>query len=203
MPAPSCALKHRAAFTLPELLVASALLLVLTSLVMDFFVPALNCQTRGLGQSELMRQGYRAMDSLTRDLRLCPAAVLGYDPAGHRLVGRHQSGWTPDGTCLYTARCWVYEWQDQPQRLRRGSLAIGGAAQDSLVQPARIGPQELALALPQASWQALCAGVVGFEFSHQGLDASAPSGSYDIHLNLRQGSQHLELSQSVTPRLSL
>ena len=202
MPAPFYD-RSRTAFTLPEMLVASALLLVLTSLVMQFFFPALRYQSRGLVQSELMRQGYRAMDCLTRDLRLCPAALVSYDPSAHRLVGRAQSGWTPDGTAVYSTRCWVYEWDGGQQRLRRGSLVIGGAPLDMLALPGRVGLHELTAALPQASWQALCLGAVEFDFRHQGVDPTAPSGSYQVHLSLRQGEQHLELGQNVTPRLKL
>lgn len=204
MPAPSLGPDYgRRAFSLPEMLVASALLMILTSLVTQFFIPALNCQRRGLVQSELMREGYRAMDDLIRDLRLCPAALLTYDPPEQRLVGRAQSGWTPDGTSVYSAGCWVYQWQSPERRLRRSLAAIGGGLQDTLVSPGRIGLCELNLALQGASWKVLCMSLVHFEFRHQGVDPTAPSGSYEVSMSLQQGQQHLEIHQSLTPRLKL
>ena len=202
MPAPSCSLRHRRqALSLPEMLVASALIMILTSLVTQFFIPALNVQRRGLVQSELMREGYRAMDDLIRDLRLCPAALVTYDPAGQRLVGRAQSGWTPDGTGVYSAGCWVYQWQSSERRLRRSLVAIGGGLEDTLALPGRVSLTELDLALQRASWKLMCPNLVFFEFRHQGVDPTAPSSSYDLSMTLQQGQQDLEIHQSLTPRV--
>ncbi|MBT9588556.1 hypothetical protein IV102_34785, partial [bacterium] len=112
-------------FTLVETLVAASLTVVMFTLITQFIVPALSYQSRGLARSELMRQGYRAMDGLVRDLRICPAAVLSFDPATSRLCGRLRTDWTPDGTGIYSAECWVVEWEAAEQRLRRTVLAIG------------------------------------------------------------------------------
>lgn len=189
-------------FTLVEVMVAASLTVVITTLISQFVVPALGYQARGLAQSELLRQGYRAMDGLVRDLRLSPAALLSFDPATSQLCGRFRTDWTPDGTALYSAECWVYGWDAGRQRLARTVLAIGASNSESLTQPYRISACELRTALVGARWKTLCTCLTAFEFKHRGVEIQAPSGQYEVSMSLGQQGQRLEIHQTVTPRQS-
>lgn len=183
-------------FTLAEVLLAAALLLVLMEILTQFLIPSLRYQSRSLTQTELMRQSYQVAEQVIRDLRLSPTSLLTYDASHSLLCGRHKTGWTPDGSPVFSGHCWFLCWQ--PPLLQRGESSDSSPL--SSIQ--RLSLLEVQQQSASARWKKLANNLQEFQFEHQGVLPEAPAGLLKIRLTLALEGQSLVVERSVLGRLN-
>lgn len=193
-------LRNAKGFTLPEILVTSALLCLLLTMSVSFLVPGLRAYVRGQRHAELLRMGHLALDQITRDLRLCPAAVLTCRPheQGVTLCGRVRAGWTPDGTSYLADSAFLYRHAAAENRL----LSARPRAVDVLnpFPAGRLTAQQVEIVSAKVAWQPLCSAVKRFAFEHAGTASDKPQGPYRLQLELLLEGSALNLRQTVQPR---
>jgi len=173
------------AFSLAELLVYQALLLLLIGMAAMFLVPGLRLQSRGLEQAERLRCSHLIMDQLCRDLRQTPPACLSLQSG--ILSGRRLNGWTPDGTVLLADEGWFFD----VQKCRRAQAVLNLAPTWREALP-------LAQYLPHLRWQKLSPEPALLTFSGAGSDPARPRPPYSLQLQIGD----LSLQQTVQARLA-
>lgn len=179
----------RSGFTLAEVLIYQALVLVVLSMAVLFLIPSLNLQNRGLLHAERLRGGYMVLDGLCRNLRETPETCLAFQ-AGV-LSGRHSDGWTSEGEVLLQDEGWFFQLDDcRSARLswqREFGLGPGCKEPLSLTQ--------LQDCRPKLQWRGFISESARVTFRSAGPDAK-PRGPYTVALRVGD----LELQQTVRPR---
>lgn len=127
-------------FTLVEVLVASALLLLVLDLLYVFLVPTMRMTLKGSTRSQLQLEGFSALETLARDLqRSAPGAWTWRDQAPVALGLARQDSVLPTGLKTWERSAVVYALLDR--RLQRHQEPEPGADGGS---PVRLGPARLA-----------------------------------------------------------
>lgn len=191
-------------FTLLELMVAGACLLLLVAMMMQLLIPAFRISAKASTASELHQRGHHALKNLADDLQRTPAAGFAVYPTapGRTLISLHQViDADPTGAPVYADGLVIYLWQDR-SLVRHRYVDPDPAFASS---PRRLSVEQLETYLSAVvESRLLCSDLTSLSVSDSDPDPKRLRQPLLIAMELTRGEesqlQRLALSEKVTMR---